>query len=109
MVSNELLESELGKVDAQLNAFAAQKKPPPEDLVDRKQEIELKIKLLVLQVETGMLTQEAYVARLQAKIAEERNTARELAKLGKRDWAKMALARVKVMEKELSEGGEGEA
>lgn len=75
IISNDVLESEMEAVNAQLAAYpkfvaplfyfdrtrCAQKKTaPPETLVDRKQAIELKMNILVIQVQSGQITPEGY-------------------------------------------------
>ncbi len=108
MISNDVLEAEQESVQKQIQQYAAQRKEPPEDLVDRKQQIDLKLNLLQIQVQTGQLTMEAYMEQLQQKIENERKTAAQLVKAGKREWAKLALVRVKIMEKELASAEEEE-
>lgn len=103
MVSNNVLEEELRLTEIELK-----KSPKNEDLLDRKQQIQLKLNLLVVQIENGLLTMDAYVARLQAKINDGREIAKQLVKLGQKEAAKKVLTRVKIMEKELTEGGEDE-
>jgi len=98
IVSNAVLEAELKRVEAQIQQNAGNKQ---EELLDLKQQIELKMNIILVQVQTGQLTQEDYVKKVIAKIAEEKDLARRLAQV-KRDWAKAALARAKMMEKELA-------
>lgn len=103
MISNNVLEEELRRTD-----LALKQSPKNEDLLDRKQQIQLKINMLQIQVETGLLTMEVYVQRLEQKIKEERAIAQLLVKSGNKEAAKQVLTRVKIMEKELTEGDDEE-
>jgi len=101
MISNDVLENEAAQVDAQIAAYAQKKQPTPEALVDRKQALELKMSILVIQVQSGQITPEKYVEMLQAKVSEERALAKKLVGLGKKEWARYPLSRAKIMETEI--------
>ena len=58
IVSNNVLEYELNLVTQTMAALQAKKQAVPEDLVDRKQQLDIKMQLLVLQVQSGKLTME---------------------------------------------------
>ena len=66
----------------------------------RLQEVDAKMQVLVMQVQTGVLSEEGYVAMVQAKIEEEKRLAKALVKVD-REQAQMALRRAKIMQKEL--------
>jgi len=102
-VSNNVLEEELRRTELELK-----RSPKDEELLDRRQQIQLKLNLLQIQVETGLLTQEVYINRLQKKIKEDKSIAQMLVKSGKKEEAKKVLTRAKIMEKELTEGEEEE-
>mmetsp|Transcript_35699 Transcript_35699/g.48823 ORF Transcript_35699/g.48823 Transcript_35699/m.48823 type:complete len:326 (-) Transcript_35699:80-1057(-) len=78
------------------------KKEETDDLEFRKSQIELKMNMLIVQIQTEQLTMEKYAAMLQEKIEEERNWAKKLALSGNRDAAKKAMHRAKLMENELT-------
>jgi hypothetical protein len=65
--------------------------------------IEARIQLLLIQVQTGRLTEEGYANNLKNKIVEERQRVKALLAQGKKDGARLALQRAKLMEKELTE------
>lgn len=101
----------------------------PEALTDRKQALELKMNILVMQVQTGAITPEnyplfiylfinnnvqfslflsklylmvfRYVEMLQTKVEQEMALAKKLVALGKKDWAKFPLTRAKIMKSEI--------
>ena len=54
--SNMVLELEHGAISKQIAALQAAKKPVPEDLIDRKSGLELRMNLLVTMVQLGSLT-----------------------------------------------------
>jgi len=101
IISNDVLEHELEVVNSQLAVYAQKKAAPPDELVDRKQAIELKINILVIQVQSGQLTSEAYISMLNAKIETEKALARKLVAIGKKDWARYPLQRIKLMQAEI--------
>lgn len=53
-----VLEGEIQAVDAKISAFKTKKLTVPDELVDRKQALEIKMNMLILQVQTGSLTME---------------------------------------------------
>lgn len=53
-----MLEGEIQAVDAKISAFKTKKLTVPDELVDRKQALEIKMNMLILQVQTGSLTME---------------------------------------------------
>ncbi|CAG8631475.1 6053_t:CDS:2, partial [Paraglomus brasilianum] len=103
LISNLVLEKEMGLVDSQIDTFKKQHKPVPEDLIDRKQALEIKMSLLVIQVESGQLTMDQYIAQVKASILKHKKLALTFKGAGKLDGAKQALARSKIMEKEVKE------
>lgn len=56
IVSNDVYEWEIEQVTKQIVEYQSKKKPPPEDLVDRKQHLEMNMNLLGINVQTGKLT-----------------------------------------------------
>ncbi|KAI9141227.1 hypothetical protein BKA69DRAFT_1125048 [Paraphysoderma sedebokerense] len=103
IVSNLVLENEIAAITSQITKFQSQKKPPPEDLMDKKQALELKLNLLVLQVQMGTLTMDAYSKTLQNAITQTKKHALTCKKFGKLELAKKALARIQLMQKEVEE------
>jgi len=67
----------------------------------------MRLQLLVVQVQTGSLTLEAYMKLLEDKIVWEKKMAQVFVGKGKKDMAKIALQRAKIMQKEI-ESAQGE-
>jgi hypothetical protein len=57
-MSNNVLEHEQKVVNEAIAGFKARGATVPDDLTDRQQQIDIRISLLVLQVQTGKLTME---------------------------------------------------
>ncbi len=93
MVSNDVLTRELELCEA--------RERQGEDVALRKVMISTSVDLLVMQVQSGALTPEAYMARLKAAIASEKEIVVRLARGGDKEGAKRCLARVKIMEAEV--------
>eukprot|EP01113_Clastostelium_recurvatum_P018901 TRINITY_DN2227_c0_g1_i2.p1 TRINITY_DN2227_c0_g1~~TRINITY_DN2227_c0_g1_i2.p1 ORF type:complete len:785 (-),score=252.31 TRINITY_DN2227_c0_g1_i2:70-2169(-) len=106
IISNDVLEFEVGRLNNLIAQYKTQKKEVPEEIEDRKQALELKMNILVIQVQTGALSVETYTDMLMKKIEEEKVLAQKLVQKGKRDWAKAALHRAKVMKQETEAGDE---
>ncbi|KAI3654953.1 hypothetical protein MP228_000333 [Amoeboaphelidium protococcarum] len=79
-----------------------------DDLNDVKQRIDLKMNLLVIQVQTGQLTMERYLAQLKQSIEDHKQMALRFKQLGNLDYARKALARIKVMQQEYEEASQQE-
>jgi len=105
LISDKVLEWALAVTDKEI-ALARSKKQPIDDLQIRKQQIQMKQQLLIISIQTEKLTFEDYTASLQAKIQEEKQLAKQLAKAGREDQARLALTRAALMEKELAETDE---
>jgi hypothetical protein len=74
-----------------------------EDLMDRKQALEIKMNMLVIQVQTGMLDMESYLNSVQKRMEQDRQLAITFKKFNRLDLAKAALVRKKIMQDELEE------
>ena len=98
MISNDVLEFERDLLAAKISALKGQ---APDELVDRKQAIELKLQILSVQASTGQLDQEKYIQDMRDKIVVEKKLAGRLSKEGNKEAALMAMKRVKIMEKEI--------
>jgi hypothetical protein len=70
--------------------------------MDRKQQLEMSLNILGINVESGKLTQEVYLQQMRNKIVEEKEIAKNFLSQGKRDWAALALKRAKIMEAEIT-------
>src|SRR6266498_5477488 len=68
LVSNLVIQHEVEAVNAQIATLEAQHKPVPDDLTDRKNALEIKQNLLVIQVQTGQLTMDKYLDQVRASI-----------------------------------------
>ncbi|KAG0253282.1 Coiled-coil and C2 domain-containing protein 1B [Mortierella polycephala] len=104
LVSNMVLENEIQATQKMIHdAKAVGNNEVAEEYQDRQAQLEIKMKLLVLQVQTGQLTMEAYCERVKDRIGKDKRLAIELKKLGMVSEAKRALMRSKVMENEMKE------
>ncbi|KAI8088423.1 hypothetical protein BDF21DRAFT_396573 [Thamnidium elegans] len=101
IVSNMVMEHELGLV----NAGLASKQPAKskEDLMDRKQALEIKMNMLVIQVQTGMLDMNTYLEGVQKRLESDRRLAIVFKNHQRLDLARAALVRKKIMQDELDE------
>eukprot|EP01105_Mastigella_eilhardi_P017114 TRINITY_DN3936_c0_g1_i3.p1 TRINITY_DN3936_c0_g1~~TRINITY_DN3936_c0_g1_i3.p1 ORF type:complete len:510 (-),score=180.18 TRINITY_DN3936_c0_g1_i3:64-1593(-) len=106
VVSNDVLEWEQDRVTRQLAAAKVAGKALSEDMVVRKQDIEVKMQLLVIQVQTGKITPEGYIKMLEAAVKAEHEVARRLVGLGRKEQAVVPLQRVKIMQKEIASASE---
>lgn len=82
-------------------SYKVKKQEPPDDLLDRQQQVQLALTMLQTKVETGQLDQDTYLNQLKAKVVEEKQRAGMFAKQGKKDWGLLALRRAKIMEGEV--------
>jgi len=71
--------------------------------LDRKQAIEFKLNFLQVQVQTGQLNADLYFEQLKGQIVWEKDIAKKLLQMGKKEDASVALQRAKIMEKELQD------
>lgn len=90
-------------IDQQIAALTAKKCKIPDDLIDRKQALEIKMNLLVVQVQSGSLTMESYLMQVKKAIEFEKERALKYKAANSMDLAKKALLRVKMMQQEVDE------
>ncbi|PHZ07675.1 uncharacterized protein RHIMIDRAFT_273911 [Rhizopus microsporus ATCC 52813] len=100
IVSNMVLEHEMSLVNA---ALASPQSKNKDDLMDRKQALEIKMNMLVIQVQTGILDMETYLNDVEKRIEQDRRLALVFKKHNRLDLAKSALTRKKIMQDELNE------
>ncbi|KAJ2962085.1 hypothetical protein NQZ79_g2781 [Umbelopsis isabellina] len=100
IVSNMVLENEIGLVNS---AIAACHGSVPDDLMDQKQALEIKMNMLVIQVQTGLLTMEQYLANVEARMEQDKKCALIFKRAGRLDLAKQALRRKKIAQEEVEE------
>ena len=67
----------------------------------RKTEINIKLQVLIIQVQTQQLTEEAYIEQVEKKIKEERELAKKYSAAGNTEAYLLALTRAEIMAKEL--------
>lgn len=110
-----VLEHELTVINAQITTLTSRNQPVPDDLTDRKQALDIKMNLLVVQVQTGLLTMDAYLKNVEERMEKDGKLAVTLKNAGRTDLAKVALRRRKIMRDEVEEvraalesGGMGE-
>lgn len=101
IVSNMVMEHELGLVNAGIATKQTTKSK--EDLMDRKQALEIKMNMLVIQVQTGMLDMNTYLENVQKRMENDRRLAIIFKKHNRLDLARAALVRKKIMQDELDE------
>ncbi|KAI7876572.1 hypothetical protein K492DRAFT_166962 [Lichtheimia hyalospora FSU 10163] len=101
IVSNMVLEHELGIVNNALaGKLSAQAK---EEWMDRKQALEIKMNMLVIQVQTGLLDMDTYLQSTRKRLERDRQLALIFKKHNRLDLAKGALTRKKIMQDEVEE------
>ncbi|KAI7831377.1 hypothetical protein BC939DRAFT_498827 [Gamsiella multidivaricata] len=104
LVSNMVLESEIQRAQQMVHdARAVGNKEAAEEHQDRLTQLEIKMKLLVLQVQTGQLTMDAYCQTVNARIEKDKKLAMEFKRLNMLPEAKRALTRYMIMAKEMKE------
>ncbi|KAI8990966.1 hypothetical protein BDF20DRAFT_841936 [Mycotypha africana] len=102
IISNMVLEYEINAVTTALATKAVSAKEK-EDLQDKKQALEIKMNMLVIQVQTGLLDMDTYLNNLQKRIDADRRLALVFKNYGRLDLARAALLRKKIMQDELDE------
>ena len=100
LISTDVLEWELTNINNKINNCNNEEEK--EELIERKQNIEIKIQMLTMQAETGQLDAEDYFKQLRIQIIKEKQLAVQLNKLGNKDDAAKAMKRYKLMENELN-------
>ncbi|KAI9289319.1 hypothetical protein BC943DRAFT_286138 [Umbelopsis sp. AD052] len=100
IVSNMVLETEIGLINS---AIAACHGTVPEHLMDQKQALEIKMNMLVIQVQTGGLTIEQYLNNVRSRIEQDKKCALIFKRAGRLDLAKQALRRKKIAQDEVDE------
>jgi hypothetical protein len=81
LMSNNVLEWEAAEVEKEIAGLRAKRQEVPDELLSRKQIVEVKMQGLIIGVQTGKITMEAYAELVQQKIKDERELAKML--LGK--------------------------
>ncbi|KAH8556654.1 hypothetical protein BGW37DRAFT_417265 [Umbelopsis sp. PMI_123] len=100
IVSNMVLENEIGLVNS---AIAACQGTVPDNLIDQKQALEIKMNMLVIQVQSGGLTIEQYLNNVKSRIEQDKKCALIFKRAGRLDLAKQALRRKKIAQDEVDE------
>lgn len=95
------MEHEIGLVSAGLSNKQATKSK--ESLMDRKQALDIKMNMLIIQVQTGMLDMDTYLENVQKRMESDRRLAIVFKKHNRLDLARAALVRKKIMQDELDE------
>eukprot|EP01114_Cavostelium_apophysatum_P018267 TRINITY_DN5618_c0_g1_i1.p1 TRINITY_DN5618_c0_g1~~TRINITY_DN5618_c0_g1_i1.p1 ORF type:complete len:620 (-),score=147.42 TRINITY_DN5618_c0_g1_i1:61-1920(-) len=101
IISNDVYEWAIDLANKEIISFKAKKKPVPEELANRLQQLQMDLNLLQTKVNMEQLSQDDYLASLKAKIAQETANARALIGSGKKDWASLAVQRAKIMQNEI--------
>ncbi|KAG0335633.1 Coiled-coil and C2 domain-containing protein 1B [Podila horticola] len=104
LTSNMVLEAEIQAAQEQIhNAKAVGNSEAADDYQDRLTQLEIKMKLLMLQVQTGQLTMEGYCQAVNARVDKDKQLAIQLNRLGLRAEAAKAMKRYKIMAAEMKE------
>ncbi|KAI7897778.1 uncharacterized protein BX663DRAFT_565252 [Cokeromyces recurvatus] len=98
LVSNMVLEHELKLTNSELSIY-----PNKEELIDRKQALDIKMNMLIIQVQTGLLDMETYLKQVEIRMEKDRRLAMIFKRHGRLDLAKAVLVRKKIMQDELEE------
>jgi hypothetical protein len=108
MVSNMVLEYELELCNKEISKTKNKHegKNMHEEIEDRKMQIDIKMQMLVLAVQTGSIDMPTYLSQVKASIASVKKIALVFKRSGKMDLAKSALNRIKIMESEVSQAEE---
>ena len=109
MISHTVLDAEIKLLDEQIASYKARNAAVPDELTDRRQEVKLKMDLLLIQVQTQQLSLPVYIEQLKKKIIDEKQTAIRMRQAGRQEQARSALRRFKLMEKEVAEVEEAQA
>ncbi|KAF9429900.1 Coiled-coil and C2 domain-containing protein 1B [Entomortierella beljakovae] len=104
LVSNVVLEYEIQRAKAMMQeAQSKGNNDAVEEYQDRLSQLEIKMQLLVIKVQTGQLTMDGYCQSVNERIKKDKNLAITLKRLGMTNEAMIALARSKKMEGEMKE------
>ncbi|KAJ3364374.1 Coiled-coil and C2 domain-containing protein 1B [Allomyces javanicus] len=104
LVSNLVLDAEMESLAKGITAARAARDTATADaLEDRRSACQVKLTMLQLNVEMGVLTMDKYRAQLAKAIAEAKPKALALKRMGRVDLAARTLARIKLMQQECSE------
>ncbi|KNE56522.1 hypothetical protein AMAG_17927 [Allomyces macrogynus ATCC 38327] len=104
LVSNLVLDAEMEHLAKGIAAARAARDAAAADaLEDRRSACQVKLTMLQLNVEMGVLTMDKYRAQLAKAIAEAKPRALALKRMGRVDLAARTLARIKLMQQECSE------
>jgi len=96
VVSNNVLEAMQESLTREISIQGAK-----QDLVDKKQAIDIKLMLLETQISSGLLSFEQYVEQIQQAMANDKKKALEYSSKGQKDNALKLMARIKLMKAEL--------
>ncbi|RKP04525.1 hypothetical protein THASP1DRAFT_33699, partial [Thamnocephalis sphaerospora] len=99
IASNLVLEKEQERLQALLLANPRNS----DETRDRLQAVQIKLNLLVVQVQTGTLTLAAYIADVRRCIDRTKQQALLFKRAGRSDKAREALARLRIMQEEVAE------
>ncbi|ORZ02963.1 hypothetical protein BCR43DRAFT_482474 [Syncephalastrum racemosum] len=108
LVSNMVLEHETNAVAGALSGGGGGGSKllsgaSKDDLMDRKQALDIKMNMLVIQVQTGMLDMDTYLDNVRKRMERDRELAVIFKKHNRLDLAKAALTRKKIMQNEVEE------
>ncbi|KAI8071681.1 hypothetical protein BC940DRAFT_293419 [Gongronella butleri] len=108
LVSNMVLEHEMNLAKSAVGTGQLGTRSK-DDWMDRQQALEIKMNMLVIQVQTGLLDMDTYLAQVEKRMDRDRQLALIFKKHGRLDLAKAALTRKKIMNDELEEAKEAMA
>ncbi|KAJ3383554.1 hypothetical protein HDU92_004070 [Lobulomyces angularis] len=103
MRSNYVIESEYNETLAEIKKFETNGKPIPEELTTKKIGLEIRMQLLITSVQTGALSMEGHLANCKNDVLELKKLTLRFMHHGRKDLAKLALKRTKIVEKEVTD------
>ncbi|KAI9493604.1 hypothetical protein BDB00DRAFT_872275 [Zychaea mexicana] len=103
IISNMVLDYEINIANNALSSGKQVDAATKEELMDRKQALEIKMNMLVIQVQTGVLDMGMYLSNVRKRMERDRQLALVFKKHHRLDLAKVALARKKIMQDEIDE------
>ena len=103
MISHSVLGWRKERLEAEI-ATAKSKKLPQEEidaLEAKKDDVEHKITILIVLVQSGQLTEEEYIRRVRVKIGEEEELATRLASINRPAEVALCKKRIQIMKEEI--------
>lgn len=103
MISHSVLGWRKEALESEIAAAKAKKMPQEEvdELEAKKDDVEHKITILIVLVQSGQLSEEEYIRRVKVKIGEEEELAQRLASINRREDVSLCKKRIQIMKEEI--------